>query len=123
MKTYFEPPLPEEIEEQIKTLYDLGLGDGQIARAIGVSKTAVWKWRQKLGLPPRPRPVSICWDCSNATAKRCFAYPFHERRWVKKYVPWGGGCVVLECEKFVPDPVKEEKGNHDEGRTGQVYRG
>jgi hypothetical protein len=35
-----------------RMLYDRGLNDYEIARAIGVRSSAVWLWRRNEGLPP-----------------------------------------------------------------------
>lgn len=55
---------------------------------------------------------SLCWDCANAYANRCFAVPFDERTWVKRcerrLTPKGIEVwKVLECERFGKDESRE----------------
>jgi len=45
-------------DEQFLQLYQQGLSDSEIARRLGVSVTAVWERRRRLGLPPN-RPYRL----------------------------------------------------------------
>ena len=38
-----------------RKLYDAGMNDYEIARAIGVRSSAIWLWRRNEGLPPNAR--------------------------------------------------------------------
>lgn len=46
-------PIP--LAEKIMPLYERGMNDAQIARAVGCNKVTVWLWRDKRGLPSNAR--------------------------------------------------------------------
>ncbi len=41
------PRISSETWEKVRTLYDQGMNDCNIARALGISTVTVWGWRQK----------------------------------------------------------------------------
>jgi DNA-binding CsgD family transcriptional regulator len=45
----------EALSRRMMELYSMGLGDREIAEAVGVSRWSVWHWRNRLGLPPRSK--------------------------------------------------------------------
>jgi len=54
-------PIPREEEERRLKFYKMGLTDYEIAKAVGVSKTAISNWRYRRSLPannPSPRARS-----------------------------------------------------------------
>lgn len=52
---YRKPKLMQaETEKQALELYEKGLSDGEISKAIGVQRAVVQRWRSKKGLPPNP---------------------------------------------------------------------
>lgn len=91
-------------------LYLKGKSDGEIADCLGTSKAAVLRWRRRKGLSPNvsPSKMTLCWECLNAYGDKCFAVPFEERFWVKKYEEYSPRRnvtvrKVCECKKFERD--------------------
>lgn len=50
---------------------------------------------------------TLCWNCENAYADRCFKTEFVKRKWIQDCVTWKGASqgtrLVLKCKKYKPE--------------------
>lgn len=51
----------EQRMADVKRLHQAGLLDPEIAARMGIGRSAVSRWRKKLGLKPQPRPEKHMW--------------------------------------------------------------